>query len=1198
MNSVSIARGERTAIRAPTRETATRDGGDDGARDRRVASRRDSRAIASIRRDGIGATRAMAREDGALTPRDTNRIARDGDVEFAWEHAKENVQPARRGRDGCALRDALRATTRGGDREAEAREATRAKMWAAATRARGADDDALGAWCGLIKWTEQTYATGNGRERELLPVLERCTREMQEVEAYKEDARYLRVWIKYADCCAEPGDIFKFLKANAIGQRQALYYEAYGAFLEVRQAYGAANEQYERGIEMRAEPLERLRASYAAFQHRMVRRTQKRIESGEIDENEGEEIVRNFGDTLKARSRSGGGVSSRRGESTTGARQARGGLSGPTRGATQSTPQAQTSNAQGNVGGLDVYDDAENGAPTPGEATTTGRWKNLGGYKDVRKENTAQATTWAGQRATQSKRKVTVPSDEIAVFEDTECLKASDVKAATAATERDVGSLRQRVDGEVDLSRNPMLYHSGGQPPLAPGERPKSKYRGFKPAHLRSEDGEELCYEEIRAAAWVRANGPTHKPRTTAEALVELEPTMEMDMDVDMDGNVTEISGDLPQLATQATRDHATSLVKPAKAAKDDEIVSKRTYVAPPPPVGSRTGSCASEPSEAGSVISREKSPQAKRPALVNKVRAGARWTADEEGTRAANHDPTMTICTKEAWGDIMSLFSDSVAVGEGGYDADLSGAEGLAAANAKQATQQPKPAEEDDCGLCIREDTCVLSKEMLAARLAESRKPMALDHSEDGGLFIREDTVAIPSNLGELSIREDTECLPKLASMTVTPASNASRPARRPLGLRSTPNTEFRESTPRISSMKKRPALAQLQLINPFNAEALDEHLNSLELCVENDVYIDLKSSRVETLSAAAKCVSKSGKRAAAGVSVTLGDVSFVFKGRVGEGAHAEVYEAELESKARVSSEEDVGAYALKVQEARYAKWEFVVARRLLERLPAEASAAVNWAQPTALHLLGGREHDGNDATMGVLVMPFGEHGTLQDVLNSYLREGKQMHETLVMYYAVEMLRLVEWIHGAGIVHADLKPDNLLLRNGGDDWCDWAPHRPGSWTEKGLALIDFGRAIDLLMYPEEAAFVGDAGAEAFRCIEMMQGKPWTYQADCYAIASTIHCLLYGSYMEVELAPGTTNAYRQRQPLRRYWKTELWEVVFDRLLNQPTESTPPPLGSLRSLLEEHMRDEGQNIRKLLMHQTIDMYQQIRDGKVK
>ena len=133
----------------------------------------------------------MARESGALTPRDTNRIARDGDVEFAWEHAKENVQPARRGRDASALRDALRASTRGADDAGETREAMREKMWDAATRARGAEDDALGKWCGLIKWTEQTYATGNGRERELLPVLERCTRELQEVEAYKEDARYL-----------------------------------------------------------------------------------------------------------------------------------------------------------------------------------------------------------------------------------------------------------------------------------------------------------------------------------------------------------------------------------------------------------------------------------------------------------------------------------------------------------------------------------------------------------------------------------------------------------------------------------------------------------------------------------------------------------------------------------------------------------------------------------------------------------------------------------------------------------------------------------------------------------------------------------------------------------------------------------------------------------------------------------------------
>ena len=1145
------------------------------------------------------------------SPRDTNRIDTvedetttvkkpnvdvrgDGDLEFAWEMSKENVQPLRRGRDGRALNSALRATTTTQAaqatttttrrEEAGAGETEKERLWRRAIEATESGSlDALKEWCALIKWTEQTYATGNGRDKELLPLLERCARELQEVEAYKEDPRYLRVWIKYADCCAEPGDIFKFLRANSIGQRQALYYEAYAAFLEVRQAYGKANEQYERGIEMRAEPLDRLRASYASFQHRMVRRTQKRIESGEIDEEQGEEIVRNFGDTLRGRASRGGGVSSsRRGVANVG------GLEGSRR----APPKTPTNDA--NVpgqGGLEIYDDAENGAPTPRDAKAS--WNNLGGYKDVRKENTGQATIWAGQRALQNKRKVAVPTEEIAVFEDTECVNASDVKAAVAQGQ---GSLRQRMDSDRDLSRNPMLYHQSGapEPPLAPGQRPSTLYRGFRQSQLRSADGEEMCYEENRAADWIRANGPMRRP-TVSQGQILAKPMKagEEDMEIDMDCD--DGTSDLPQEATQPTVEHE-SAQRAAVKKSEQEFVSKRTYVAPPLPETSGSGSCASAASEARSVATRD-TPKAKRPALVNKVSAGARWTADEEGTRSAVHDPTMTICTKEAWGDIMSMFSDSVAPSDGGYEADLSADE-----RAKEAAANALANRNDnDGGLCIREDTCVLSEEMLAARLAESRKPLKLSEAppDDGGLFIREDTVVIPSNLAGLSIREDTECIPNIAAMTVTPASTApSKSTRRPFGVR--------EPSPKVTSEVKRSALAPItareeskfELINPFDEAAMDDHIATLQpaLSSQPGVSVDSRSSVVNTLTEAAKSVSKGGKRAAAGVTVTLGGTSYTFKGRVGEGAHAEVYEAELESAARASNDDDVGGYAVKVQEARYAKWEYVIAQRLVERLPSEASAAVNWAQPSALHLIGGKDRDGEDASMGVLVMPFGEHGTLQDVLNSYLREGKQMHETLVMYYAVEMLRLVEWIHGAGIVHADLKPDNLLLRNGGDDWCDWAAHRPGSWMEKGLALIDFGRAIDLLMYPEEAAFVGDAGAESFRCIEMMHGKPWTYQADCYAIASTIHCLLYGSYMEVELTPGTTNTYRQRQPLRRYWKTELWEVVFDRLLNQPTESTPPPLGSLRSLLEEQMRGEGQNIRKLLMHQTITMFEQVRSGK--
>ncbi len=48
----------------------------------------------------------------------------------------------------------------------------------------------------FIKQTQDTFKSG-GQKAELLPLLERCTRELQSHDRYKKDIRYLRVWIQY-----------------------------------------------------------------------------------------------------------------------------------------------------------------------------------------------------------------------------------------------------------------------------------------------------------------------------------------------------------------------------------------------------------------------------------------------------------------------------------------------------------------------------------------------------------------------------------------------------------------------------------------------------------------------------------------------------------------------------------------------------------------------------------------------------------------------------------------------------------------------------------------------------------------------------------------------------------------------------------------------------------------------------------------
>jgi checkpoint serine/threonine-protein kinase len=218
------------------------------------------------------------------------------------------------------------------------------------------------------------------------------------------------------------------------------------------------------------------------------------------------------------------------------------------------------------------------------------------------------------------------------------------------------------------------------------------------------------------------------------------------------------------------------------------------------------------------------------------------------------------------------------------------------------------------------------------------------------------------------------------------------------------------------------------------------------------------------------------------------------------------------------------------------------------------------------------------------ILLCDYLSHGTLQDVINSYVVVGKSMEEVLCMYYTIEMLNMLETLHSVGIIHGDFKPDNLLIRYPPENLTETGFHeKTGSWSKKGLCLVDWGRGIDLSLFPRTTEFTGDCRTSGFRCVEMKEDKPWKFQVDTYGLCVIVHMMLHNVYMEIEKKQSLDGGYinMPRTSFKRYWKVDLWKELFTKLLNRETcEDDTETLRNLRKSMEEYICSDPKLMKKL------------------
>ncbi|XP_065871548.1 mitotic spindle checkpoint protein BUBR1 [Euphorbia lathyris] len=135
--------------------------------------------------------------------------------------------------------------------------------------------DPILPWLRGIKKMKESLPSNVLKEK-LPRFLQKCAETFESDRRYRNDLRYLRVWLQLMDYVDEPRALLRTMEMNSIGKKRSLFYQAYALYYEKLKKFEEAEKMYHLGVQNLAEPVDELHKSYDQFLHRMEKHNTKK----------------------------------------------------------------------------------------------------------------------------------------------------------------------------------------------------------------------------------------------------------------------------------------------------------------------------------------------------------------------------------------------------------------------------------------------------------------------------------------------------------------------------------------------------------------------------------------------------------------------------------------------------------------------------------------------------------------------------------------------------------------------------------------------------------------------------------------------------------------------------------------------------------------------------------------------------------